>query len=105
MDKVIKTIDRRIIFKCPGCDKIHSITEIAWEFNGDLKKPTIKPSIKSTWIDNQDNTDICHSFVTDGEIKFLNDSTHDLAGQTVELMPVDNKHYDMDLVENIRSEG
>jgi hypothetical protein len=27
----------------------------------------------------------CHSFVTDGKIEFLNDSTHKLAGQTVPL--------------------
>lgn len=28
---------------------------------------------------------LCHSFVTDGRIQFLSDSTHDLAGQTVDL--------------------
>ena len=27
----------------------------------------------------------CHSFVTDGRIQFLTDSTHTLAGQTVPL--------------------
>jgi hypothetical protein len=27
----------------------------------------------------------CHSFVTDGRIQFLSDSTHALAGQTVDL--------------------
>ena len=101
MNKVIKAIDGKIMFKCPGCDKIHSITEIIWEFNGDLKKPTIKPSIKSTWVDNQDNTDICHSFVTNGEIRFLNDSTHDLAGQTVKLFPINGEYYNMELVQQI----
>lgn len=30
-------------------------------------------------------TPLCHSFVTDGRIQFLTDSTHELAGQTVDL--------------------
>jgi len=29
----------------------------------------------------------CHSFVTDGQIQFLGDCTHALAGQTVPLQP------------------
>jgi hypothetical protein len=28
---------------------------------------------------------VCHSFVTDGRIQFLNDCTHPLAGQTVDI--------------------
>lgn len=28
---------------------------------------------------------VCHSFITDGQIQFLNDCTHPLAGQTVPL--------------------
>jgi hypothetical protein len=32
---------------------------------------------------------ICHSFVTDGRIQFLNDCTHSLAGQTVDLPDFD----------------
>ncbi len=29
--------------------------------------------------------EVCHSFVTDGQIQFLGDCTHKLAGQTVPL--------------------
>ena len=29
---------------------------------------------------------VCHSFVTDGKIRYLNDCTHHLKGQTVELL-------------------
>ena len=32
-----------------------------------------------------DPPEVCHSFVTDGRIQFLNDCTHALAGQTVDL--------------------
>lgn len=38
------------------------------------------------WYDAQPNS-ICHSFVTDGNIQFLSDCTHSLAGQTVPLKP------------------
>jgi hypothetical protein len=31
---------------------------------------------------------VCHSYVTDGKIRFLDDCTHELAGKTVELEDV-----------------
>ena len=34
-----------------------------------------------------DGDERCHSFVTDGKIRFLGDSTHKLKGQTVPLTP------------------
>ena len=106
MDKVIRRKDGAILFVCPGCNGIHSIKKGIWEFNDDLENPTIKPSIlnKSTYNGKERVNYICHSFIADGKIKFLNDCTHKLAGKTVELMPVDSKHYNMDLVRNIRGE-
>lgn len=52
-----------------------------WTWNGDTEKPTLKPSIKTTGGDF-----LCRSWVTDGQVKFLNDCTHDLKGQTVPLL-------------------
>lgn len=57
-----------------------------WTYNGDPIKPTFQPSIKVTY-ETPGATRICHSFVTDGRIQFLTDSTHALAGQTVDLPP------------------
>ena len=34
-----------------------------------------------------DPPEVCHSFITDGRIQFLNDCTHALAGHTVPLPP------------------
>ena len=59
-----------------------------WTWNGDLNKPTLKPSILSTTY-NGDIKIRCHSFVTDGQVKFLTDSTHEFAGQTLDLLDVD----------------
>lgn len=81
--------EARMGFKCPGCNRTHQIPTkgpAAWGFNGNMDKPTFTPSILATW-DHGPNTVkyTCHSFVTDGRIQFLNDCTHQLAGQTVDL--------------------
>ena len=88
------------MFHCPGCDSAHGVSA-AWEFNGSMMLPSFRPSILAlphgTLIDidlegdeltapsNVRQTPRCHSYVTDGQIQFLPDSTHELAGQTVEL--------------------
>jgi len=61
-----------------------------WTWNGDVDKPTLKPSIlsKAEYGETKELR-ICHSFVTDGKIKFLNDCTHEFAGQTMDLLEVD----------------
>lgn len=95
----------RVAFHCPGCDCAHQVTveggfANAWGFNGNGDAPTFTPSVLVTGkrritddeharimagetIDLPDT--ICHSFVTDGNIQFLADCTHVLAGQTVPL--------------------
>jgi Family of unknown function (DUF6527) len=62
-----------------------------WGFNGDLDNPTLTPSVKSEYggvrVETADR--VCHSFVTNGRIQFLNDCTHALAGQTVDLPEIE----------------
>lgn len=80
-------------FWCPGCNDAHRINE-TWQFNGSAEKPTIQPSILVSRPANPDaapgfeeyrQEKRCHSFVTDGMIQFLDDSTHTLAGKTIPL--------------------
>jgi len=74
----------------------------AWGFNGNHDAPTFSPSIlvrgKRRITDDEHDRImagekinlpdyVCHSFVTDGQIRFLGDCTHELAGQTVVLAP------------------
>lgn len=66
------------IFWCEGCECVHGI-DSRWQFDGDLHHPTISPSILAIGEKR------CHSFVTRGEIRYLSDSEHHLAGQTVPL--------------------
>lgn len=85
-------------FWCPGCDSAHVVSD-AWQV--DVNAATITPSVlvhgrkrfidESLWgsalLGPSNITDVpqCHSFVTNGRIQYLGDSTHSLAGQTVEL--------------------
>ena len=85
-------------FECPGCGDPHVIPtkphERGWDFNGDEARPTFSPSIlvHPHGILNDDGSvgqsPLCHSFVRGGQIQYLSDCTHALAGQTVDLPDV-----------------
>ncbi|ODN69584.1 DUF6527 family protein [Methylobrevis pamukkalensis] len=87
----------RLLFWCPGCTCAHGVgvgegSGPRWGFNGDYDAPTFSPSILVTYNGADAGKDgapqaVCHSFVRSGQIEFLNDCSHDLAGQTVRLKP------------------
>lgn len=56
-----------------------------WSWNGDTEKPTLKPSIVT-----RDGEHSCHTWVNDGMAIFLKDCTHELAGQTLPLLEVED---------------
>jgi len=60
----------------------------AWAWNGDVDKPTLMPSILTYASEGQPR---CHSFVKAGRIRFLADCSHELAGQEVDLLDVDDE--------------
>jgi hypothetical protein len=74
---------KHLMFWCPGCDEPHAIRTDAggWTWNGDHERPTFSPSVLVT--DHAGSR--CHSFVREGQIEFLTDSTHPMAGKTVPL--------------------
>ncbi|WP_263418673.1 DUF6527 family protein [Terriglobus albidus] len=79
-----------ILFHCPGCKCGHGIPvdphPKAWAWNGSLESPTFSPSIHVIPCEGVIG---CHSFVTDGNIQFLPDCQHELAGQTIPLPEFD----------------
>ena len=94
MNKLMKTEGQlNLSFYCPGCKCHHGICSercdstpgSVWEWNGSMDKPSFHPSLK---IKNGIGT-VCHSFITNGYIRFLNDCTHELAGQTIEIPEVE----------------
>lgn len=75
-------------FFCPGCRDNHVLRVEGdetpkWGYNGNEDSPTFTPSILARRGPN--GSKVCHSFVTDGQIRFLDDCTHALAGKTVTL--------------------
>lgn len=83
-----------------------------WEFNGNVDSPTFTPSLlvsgvtlppvdpeTGDWERGPDGkyitgpdgrilgskNSVCHSYITDGNIQFLGDCTHELKGQKVQL--------------------
>ena len=67
------------MFWCPGCECVHGVND-QWTFNGDDEKPTFSPSLKSTT-----GSKLCHLFIREGQLQFLADSTHQYAGQTIDI--------------------
>lgn len=88
-----------IKFNCPGCHSEHAVWVKGdpkdfpiWQWNGSLDRPTFSPSVlrQGPQRDSAGNytcgsEGVCHSFITDGRIQFLDDCTHHLKGQTVDL--------------------
>jgi len=66
---------------CPACDGIHVYDE-RWDFNGDIEKPTFHPGHVAT---STVSKDLCHSVLEDGELKYFEDCSHQLAGKSVQL--------------------
>lgn len=82
-----------------------------WSWNGDVEKPTLKPSLlvtsghlvpefkpeDSCWCkyykDHPEDNPVfqcyrCHTWINDGKAQFLPDSTHKFAGQTLDLLDI-----------------
>jgi hypothetical protein len=88
---------RGLAFECPGCGHRHTVDvrdrsgkRPSWEFNGDMDKPTLLPSVN--YSPNHPETR-CHFYVQGGKIRYLGDSHHELAGKTVDMidLPADGE--------------
>lgn len=84
MSKVRQLTETALRFSCPGCEDWHVIRTgpNGWAWDGSFDAPTFSPSVL---VEGGGRNIRCHSFVRSGRIEFLSDSTHALAGQTVDL--------------------
>ena len=85
MNTPLRLIDQRgsilhFVFWCPGCQTAHGIEDGKRTWNKSMDAPTFTPSyvVRSP-------PPRCHSFITDGTIRYLDDCEHALKGQTVKL--------------------
>lgn len=76
---------------CEGCGYEHafSLKEDGGHhgFNGDLNNPTVTPSLVQNFTPGR----MCHSFIKNGQIQYLNDCWHHLKGKTIVLPDIDEK--------------
>ena len=95
VSRVLRKSTTGFMFWCPGCDEPHHVRVAEhhrnedgnWGFDGNLERPTFTPSVRVYWPQTATRGEVtrCHSFVRDGEIEFLGDCLHGLAGKTVPL--------------------
>lgn len=75
---------------CPGCEALEGVEvgnvrkEHVWSFNNDLKRPSLHPSVLVRGVGAEERHR-CHCWIKDGQIEFLADCTHELAGKTVPM--------------------
>jgi Family of unknown function (DUF6527) len=84
------------MFECPGCRGYHVVyvdphrspNGSQWLFNGDIEAPTFEPSINyriDYHVSLGKSPVVCHLYVTNGKLQFLDDCTHALKGQTIAM--------------------
>lgn len=84
----------RLMYWCPACNAPHQVTierntqtpngRPIWNWDDDVARPTFAPSILVT-SSNPAVVPRCHHFVRSGRIEYCGDSSHAMAGQTVDL--------------------
>lgn len=104
MSDLLSVSSDGLIVWCPACDMAHRISlgPGGWTWDRNLDRPTISPSIRVDgiqWAEGKHfhkprhhveagQPTVCHSFIRAGRWQYLGDCTHDLAGQTVDMVPL-----------------
>lgn len=91
-----------IVLWCPGCERIDPVDDErhgglhmlpvsgdatkrpVWGWNLDLVNVTLTPSILTKHGEGDEF--VCHSYLTNGQWRFLSDCTHPLKDQTVPMV-------------------
>lgn len=77
---------RQFEYMCAGCGYTHVFGLRSegghHDFDMNLSSPTISPSLLQNF---GGESKLCHSFIRNGMIQYLNDCQHHLAGKTIEL--------------------
>lgn len=83
MALVHRTDDGKWMWWCAPCGTHHWGDGERWTFDGNVDCPTFSPSFLVQGCTGPGS--VCHSYVKNGQIQYLNDCTHALRGKTVPL--------------------
>lgn len=89
----VKMTDHGVVHWCPGCRDFHIIyteafaprSRARWVWDGNIASPTVTPSVQIKYGPEESPTSVCYYFLRRGKLIFQQESTHALAGQTVDL--------------------
>lgn len=74
------------IYRCPACECDHYVRvngpHPVWTWNSSMEKPTLQPSVR---VSSRDK--VCHYMMKEGRFEYCTDSTHKMAGQTIDMVP------------------
>lgn len=76
----------RYLFECPACECCHYIND-TWTITGG-DNLTVRPSIFVNKDRANPEAHVCHLYITDGNIQYLEDCSHEYAGKTVEMIDI-----------------
>ena len=96
----------RLWWYCASCDMLHPIalhnrpgeSVDVWSWNNDAERPTFMPSFLTDMSGRNGPKRICHTYIKEGMVEYLNDSTIHLRGVTKELQDIP-KEYIRDFVD------
>lgn len=83
-------------FWCPACGFIHQLDE-RWKVGGTPESPTVEGS----YLQYGSEADLeamprCHLFIRDGQLQYLSDCSHSMAGQTIPMPDLPRWVYSTD---------
>lgn len=95
LSKKIVTVNENLLAHwCPACDGFHLIFinrpnhfNRQWFWNGDLEAPTFRPNLGTP--------NYCHYRITSGDIEYMPDSKHLLAGKIVSMPDIPTNLKDL----------
>lgn len=76
-------------FYCPGCIDIHNLTKNFRITGMEENKPTIRGGTIRNIKEIEGFKEICHIRMEFGKLTFLQDTTHQLKGDTIDMIEID----------------
>lgn len=103
VSRVLRRSTTGYLHWCPACEEMHQLPDAGWTFDGNLERPTFRPSFKhesrdpklqgldSPW---KHSPHVCHYNLVGGVLMFVGDCTHAYAGKSVPLPDLPKEHRD-----------
>lgn len=87
---------------CPGCNDYHIVytedfaphSRARWVWDGRYDTPTVTPAVLIKYGSQETPRAVCHYFLRKGKLRFIEPTTHALAGMTVDLPELPEEEHE-----------